>query len=262
VVRHILVLMPADLIFPGAPLVLLLAAGSICAQSSDPRPAYEAASVKLNNSGSTSTSSNGSKGQIVFTNSPLHRLVERAYDVKPYQVIGPEWMDNIRFDISAKYPPDTKPADRATMLRTLLEDRFKLAAHRETREMAGYVLVVAKGGCKLKPVEPGGSSTNTNGGLITTLSAKKASMEQLAAIVSRELGEVVIDRTGLDGVYDFELRWTKDDSKSATTDSGPSEPLPTLPVALQDALGLRLQAQKVPVEVIVVDHLERMPIEN
>jgi uncharacterized protein (TIGR03435 family) len=239
-------------------IIVFLASGAAFAQPQDSRPAYVAASVKPNTSGSENTSSNGSKGQVVFTNQTLKRLIERAYNVKPFQLTGPDWMDSIRFDIAAKYPPDTKNEDRALMLRTLLEDRFKLAVHRQLKDMPGYVLVVGKS-FKLKPVEPGGSDTNGQGGRVRTLTAKKTSMAFLADLLARNLGEVVVDKTGIDGVYDFELRWTNDDQ---TSNDGGADTAPTLFTALQETLGLRLQRQKVPVEMVVVDHAERVPTEN
>src|SRR5207245_2058525 len=114
-------------------------------------------------------------------------------------------------------------------------------------------------GFKLKPVEPGGSDTNTNGGRVRSLTAKKTSMAQLADLIARNLGEVVVDKTGAGGVYDFELRWAKDDQ---TPNDADADPAPSLFTALQERLGLRLQPQKVPVEIVVVDHVERVPIEN
>jgi len=241
-------------------MIALLAAGAVFAQPQDARPAYEAASVKLNTSGSGGSSSQGSKGQIVFTNQTLKRLVERACGVKPFQVTGPAWMETVSFDIAAKYPPDMRNDDRSLMLRTLLEDRFKLAVHRESKDMPGYALVAAKSGFKLKPVEPGGSGTESKGdGARTTLAAKKTSMAGLADFVARSLGETVVDKTGIDGVYDFELRWTSDDQNPNGSDA---DTPPSLFIALQETLGLRLQPQKVPVEIVVVDHVERVPTEN
>jgi uncharacterized protein (TIGR03435 family) len=237
-------------------LIALFAAGAALGHPQDARPTYEAASVKLNTSGSVGSSSRGSKGQVVFTNQTLKRLIERAYTVKPFQVVGPGWIENVSFDIAAKYPPDSKDDDRSLMLRTLLEDRFRLAVHRTTKEMPGFALVVAKGGFKLKPVEPGGSSTDSNGGRVRTLTAKKTSMAQVADFVARTLGETVVDQTGIDGAYDFDLRWTTDDQNPDAA------PAPTLFIALQETLGLRLQPQKVPVELLVVDHVERVPTEN
>jgi uncharacterized protein (TIGR03435 family) len=241
------------------PPILFLAAAAIFAQPQGPRPAYEAASVKINSSASGSSSSHGSKGQIVITNLTLKSLIERAYTVKPFQVTGPNWMEAVHFDIAAKYPPETKPDERSLMLRTLLEDRFKLAVHRESKDVPGFALVVAKSGFKLKPVEPGGSSTDHNGGRVQTLKALKISMAQLADFVARTLGEAVVDQTAIEGVYDFELRWTNDDQPPTGVDAPQAPPLLT---ALQETLGLRLQPRKVPVELVVVDHVERVPTEN
>jgi uncharacterized protein (TIGR03435 family) len=231
-----------------------LAAGAVFSQ-----PVYEAASVKLNNSGSGSSNSNSTKGQIVMTNVPLKRLIERAYNVKPFQVTGPEWMESVRVDISAKYPPDTKREDQPLMLRALLEERFKLAVHRKPQDLPGFGLVVAKGGFKLKPVpDEGGSSTSNNGGRVRTLTVKHASMAQVADLIARSLNEMVVDQTGIAGVYDFEMRWTNDEGKAddAEVDA------PSIFTALQETLGLRLRPEKVPGEVIVVDRVERVPVEN
>lgn len=240
-------------------LILLAAAGAL-AQVPDSRPAYEAASIKVNNSASGNSSSNSSRGQIRFTNVMLKSLIERAYRVKPFQVTGPSWMEDVRFDIVAKYPEGSANDQHAPMLRTLLEDRFKLAVHRETKEMPGYALVVAKSGFKLKPAGPGSSSTSTNSnGRVWKLTVKSTSMEQLADLLSRQLGQMVHDETGIQGVYDFEFRWTPNDQSAPASDA---EALPSLFTAVEETLGLRLRPQKVPVEVIVVDHVEREPIEN
>lgn len=231
-------------------LFLMLAA--VCAHAQNARPVFEAAAIK-DPTPSDGSSSHGTRGQLVMTNQPLRRLIERAYLVNPFQVVAPAWVGDARFDISAKYPPGTKDDDRILMLRSLLEDRFGLQVHRETKEAPGYALVVAKGGFKLTPAEGGDDSENSSGGLVNKLTVKHVSMARLAAIVARDLGEMVVDKTGIDGVYNFELRWTKADTQDDT---------PTLFTALQETLGVRLQPQKVPVEIIVVDHVERKPTEN
>jgi uncharacterized protein (TIGR03435 family) len=145
------------------------------------------------------------------------------------------------------------------MLRTLLEDRFKLRVHRESKEMPGYALMVAKRGFTLQPVEPGGASTSTSGGRVRTLTAWRTSMAVLADVISRGLDQMVVDKTGLEGVYDFELRWTPDDLSPSGSDA---DAAPSLSTALQETLGLRLQHQKVPVEIVVVDQVQRVPTEN
>ncbi|HEY3835619.1 MAG TPA: TIGR03435 family protein [Bryobacteraceae bacterium] len=240
-------------------LLLVTAAAAVFAQTPGVRPAYEVASIKLNTSASNGSSSRGSQGQITFTNQTLKRLVERAYNVKSFQVTGPDWMESLHFDIVAKYPTDAENEARTRMLRTLLEDRFKLAAHLESKEMSGYTLVVAKHGFRLKPVEAGRSDTNGEGGVIRTLTAHKTSIAFLADLLARNLGSMVVDQTGIEGVYDFTLRWSPDDRGSHV---GDAESAPSLFTAIQESLGLRLQAGKIPVDIVVVDHIEREPSEN
>lgn len=150
--------------------------------------------MKLDTTGSSHSGTDGTKGQIVMTNLSLHRLIERACNVKPTQVAGPDWLESVRVDIAAKYPPDAKDGDRTLMLRTLLEDRFKLAVHSETGQLPGYTLLVAKGGFKLKPIEAEDDDTDHHGGSIQTLTAKATSMAVLADLLSRYLNIVLIPR--------------------------------------------------------------------
>jgi uncharacterized protein (TIGR03435 family) len=239
--------------------IVLFAVGVGWTQPS--RPAYEAASIKVNTGGTNGSSSNGTRGQVVFNNQTLHRLVERAYGLKPFEVFGPDWIGDVRFDITAKYPAEMKNEDRPAMLRTLLEDRFRLAVHRETRELPGYALVAVKSGFKLKPVE-----SNDNGGTdsmtdhnVVTLTGKSSSMGELADWVARRLSVEVVDKTGTPGVYDYKVSYPMDERTSNAKD--PDALMALVSDALRP-LGLRLQAQKVPVEVVVVDHAERVPTEN
>jgi len=232
----------------------------VFALAQDARPAYDVATIKLDACGGLK-SNRASADQLISTNQTLKQLVVLAYSVQPYQVIGPAWMESVCFDITAKYPPGTKFSDRWLMLRTLLEDRFKLAAHHETKEMSGYALVVDKGGFKLKPSDAGeGSTSGGDQGHVWTFNARKIGMLVLAYELADSLGDVVVDQTGLDGVYDFKLRWASDDMSSPS--GSDANPAPSLFTALKDKLGLRLQRQKVPVDVIVVDHVERVPSEN
>jgi uncharacterized protein (TIGR03435 family) len=241
-------------------IVFVFAAVAAFAQPEGSRPAFEAASIKVNNSVSGNSSSNGSKGQVLMRNQTLKRLIERAFDVQPFQVSGPGWIEDVRFDIAAKYPPDSKPEDRIAMLRTLLEDRFKLATHKETREMSGYSLVVAKTGFKLKPVDAAaGSDTNGTGARVRTLTAKRTTIASLANLLSRYLGQMVVDNTGIAGAYDFEFRWNAGDQADAPD---PTDTAPSLFTAVEETLGLHLRAQKIPVEIVVVDRVERAPVEN
>jgi len=119
-------------------------------------------------------------------------------------------------------------------------------------------MVVAKSGFKLKPVTDCDQSTQHNGGRIESLNAKCSSMERLAGLVSRYLGAMVENKTGLAGDYDYELRWSNQPPNGASE----AATVPTLGDALEETLGVRLQPQRIQTEVIVVDRLERMPIEN
>ena len=141
------------------------------------------------------------------------------------------------------------------MLQALLAERFKLEVHREPKVMSAYALVVAKGGPKMTAVEAGkGSSMNTNNNHLT---AKNTTMQRLADYLARQTGRPVVDQTELKGAFDFTLEWTPEESKSTSADAGPS-----LFTALQEQLGLKLQTHKLPVDILVVDHMERTPTEN
>lgn len=242
-------------------MILTLAATACWGQTPGARPTFEAASVKPNTSGSNSSSTHGSKGQLVAVNQSMHQLVERAYNVKAFQLTGPDWMDNVRFDVIAKYPENSTNEDRLVMMRTLLEDRFKLVAHTDTKEMPGYALVIVKGGLKIKPVEKveGGTDSNSTNGAVK-FRATSISMKEMASYLARRLNSTVIDSTGNDALFSFQLNWQVDASNTGSVDRGADEF-----AAIQDAigtLGLHLQTQKVPVQVVVVDHIERVPVEN
>jgi len=214
------------------------------------------ASVKLD-TGSGQRSSRATADQITFTNQTLKQLVVIAYRVLPFQVEAPDWTESVRFDITAKYPLGTNDEDRMAMLRMLLEDRFHLAVHHESKQVSGYALVIAKGGFKLQPAEPGEGTVSENSqGSVAFLRATKTDMSVLAYYLGDYLGEAVVDQTGLKGVYDFQLRCANDSAGAS------AEPLPSLFTALQETLGLNLQRQKVPVDIIVIDHADRTPVEN
>jgi uncharacterized protein (TIGR03435 family) len=241
----------------GLTRVWLPLCASCCIFSQTAPPAFEAASIKLNTSGSGSGGSKGSQGQVVFTNVSLRRLVQRAYGIQDFELVGPDWMANVKFDIAAKYPPGESTNDqRNLMLQTLLAQQFHLTIHRETKEMSAYALVVAKNGPKLEASKEGGNSTNSNRGRFNDTAV---SMAGLARQLADQLEHPVVDKTGLTGVYTLKLEWTPDEQPGSTAEStlGPS-----IFTALQDQLGLKLQTQKLPVEIIVVDRVDRTPVEN
>lgn len=237
----------------GAALLVCL---SIPARSQGARPAFDVASVKLDTGGGQ-RSNRSTTDQITFTNQTLKQLVVLAYRVLPFQVEAPDWAAVVHFDITAKYPPGTSYEDRMLMLRTLLEDRFHLAVHHESKQVSGYALVIAKGGFKLQPSEHGEGNVSENSqGSTSFLRATKINMSILTYYLGDDLGEAVVDETGLKGVYDFQLRWAND-SAGASAESAPS-----VFTALQETLGLNLERKKVPLDTIVVDRLDRDPVAN
>jgi uncharacterized protein (TIGR03435 family) len=195
-------------------------------------------------------------GRIRIINEPIKLLVRQAFQVQNTQISGgPEWLDSDRYDIEAKTGRAEKPrpGDLAPLLQALLAERFHLKFHRETREMSVAALVVNPRP-KLKASEGEANAMSTHAGAGKShVVATGVTMATLAAYVSNRLGRVVIDKTGLSGAYDFELDWSPNEETEA--------PAPQLVTALREQLGLRLEPQKGPVEVLVIERLER-PSEN
>jgi uncharacterized protein (TIGR03435 family) len=206
--------------------------------------------------GSRGESIETSAGGLTMRNVTLRSSISWAYNVQDFQVTGVLGAD--RFDIAAKTAaPATVPTLRA-MLGTLLAERFKLAFHRQTKDLRALALVVAKGGPKLRGVQedaPGLLRPN-NGAMV----AQHASMAEFAATLSGPLRTPVVDRTGLTGRYDFTV-----DLSPHFADAKPGErPDMTAIVmsALREQLGLNLEARKELVEILVIDHADRSPSEN
>ena len=217
----------------------------------------------------------------------LRSLIKFAYNLNlDEQVVGCGPIGDKRFVIEAKMDADTvaamaklpledRQAQQRKMLETLLADRFKLKAHPDNKEMSHYEITVAKSGLKLKedvsndkPEDGAGEAKDAKpalraGGMMIDdhgrLEGRTVSIASLANILSMLLHQKVEDKSGLTGKYNFTLKWTPDDraqSDAAATDSGPS-----IYTAVQEQLGLKLDAVKGPVDTVVVDHLE-MPSEN
>jgi uncharacterized protein (TIGR03435 family) len=219
-------------------------------------PAFEVASVRLNRSGDFSSSaSRFPGGRITITNNTLKDLIRYAYDLKDYQVFGgPGWIHSERYDIAAKADGDPGADKLRSMLQTLLAERFGLKVHRETKAMPAYQLVVLKEGSRLrKSKEPASSlSIFRNRGQIT---ARKTSMAQLANGLSGLLSRAVVDKTGISGSFDFTLEYAPLDIET------PQDSLPSIFTALQEQLGLRLEARTLSIEVLVVDEAQQL-VEN
>ena len=185
-------------------------------------------------------------------------LIQQAFGLKEFQVSGgPSWLVNDNFDFLAKTttPVDLAPKVLQPLLQSLLADRFHLKFHRETKELPVYWLVAAKGGPKLTPHTGGGGvSTNSNGnGVSEKMNATNLSMAGFAGFLAAGMDRPVIDHTAIKGEFDLKLEWSPD---QATDSTGPS-----VFTALQEQLGLRLESNKGPVEILVVDSIDK-PTEN
>jgi uncharacterized protein (TIGR03435 family) len=230
--------------------------------------AFEVASIKPNSSGATNSSTSGRAGSFTASNVTARDLIIYAYRLRPFQFAGgPGWIGSDRFDIQAR-PPENATDNRA-MARALLRDRFKLVAHTETRQEQVYALVLARSDGRLGPAlkastqncaasQPGAASpcginTSVNN-TVGRMTGTGQSMEALVnALGGFGLSRMVLDRSGLKGQFDFELRWTPD----AAAGQAQANDAPSIFAALQEQLGLRLESQRGPVEFLVVDSIER-----
>ena len=231
--------------------VLLLPLSMIALQNP---PAFEVISVKPSNADANSSGIDTRNGRIHGYNVTLRRCIMGAYGVGPNQIIGgPDWLDTDRFEINAKVDENVGGRILNTMFQTLLAERFKLVLHREMKPADAYVLELRDNRHKLEKGNDEGATTDNGRGHIV---ARNASMDRFAEILSRQMDRPVVNRTGLDGVFNINLQWTPD-SRSARPDDIAANQPPTIFTAIQEQLGLRLRAQKVPVEVIVIDHAEK-----
>jgi uncharacterized protein (TIGR03435 family) len=216
------------------------------------QPSFEVASVKLSDyrGGPLRITAGINPDGIDFSNVTPKMCIQRAYGLRPYQVNGPAWIDTERYRIVAKAAGAAPQNQILLMLQSLLVERFKLVVHRETREMTVYALVVSKNGPKLKEATDEGATQIAPDGRETVF--ERVGMGQLAGVIARTLDRPVVDATGLKGLYNFRLAWADD--------ADPAE-APSIFTALTEHLGLKLESRKAPVEMLVVDRIEK-PSEN
>jgi bla regulator protein blaR1 len=266
------------------------------------RPRFEVASIKPNVSNDGRISVNRTGSRYTASGISLSLLIRNAYNVQEFQVLGlPAWSNNDRFDIVATMPPDSDappiagaPSRQALMVQGLLEERFQLTVHKETRDMPVYALVMAnadrrlgpslrrstvdcaaliaaaRGGGSRPPAPPAGELPPCSSSVAPgTIVVRSQTMAEIATALSRltntgsSLGRLIVDRTGLEGYYDVDLHFTPD----RMPNFGPAGPPPGLPAidpdaasiyaAMREQLGLKLDSQRAPVDVIVVDRVEK-----
>jgi len=203
-----------------------------------------------------------SPGRFTLTGYSLMSLIESAYSVREYQVLNaPGWMSSERWTLEGELTQPVRMFSYMQLLQPVFADRYHLKVRRETRTMTIYLLMVAKGGLKLKPAEEGAQQGTRYGNMIVD---KKYDVARLAQDLSGNLNIPVVDKTGLKGIYDMDLEWTPDPARRDFGDvrdpddiPAPAPSRPEIFTAIKEQLGLELKAEKGPVDVIVIEHAER-----
>lgn len=250
-------------------IVVLLLRASI-GSGQRPAPQFEVASIKASNPSAPRPGRLGaipvltSSGRLTARNAKLTELIKGAYAVEDYQVSGgPAWIDSAGFDVEAKSTDRANRDQLLLMLRPLLADRFKLAIHRETKELAVYALVVAKNGPKFHALSadeascwPGCAASPGK-----TNHLRQRDLPSLATYLTR-LGSdrPVIDKTGLTGYFSLDLDMSKIMSEAAQSGEPPSNGgiFEATVNSIQDELGLKLSPTRAPIEMLVIDHAEKL----
>lgn len=242
-----------------------------------PRQRFEVASIKRTPNDPPGNRFSPTPGRFYAEHVSVRFLIWYAHDIEDFRIIGgPSWIDSEKYDLDARAPGATLQQVRGPLLRQLLEDRFRLVAHRETREIPAFVLTTARGGPQLRmaadgacqprvpgaPLAPGQRPADFCGFLGmggNDLRGTAIEMKDLAGILSMHLRRLVIDETGVTGKFNVALKWTPDDTVAGAPP--PDGAPPSFFTAIQEQLGLRLEAAQRPGEVLVIDRVAR-PTEN
>jgi uncharacterized protein (TIGR03435 family) len=282
-------------------LVLLAAANNSAQSTLPPRMRFEVASVRPSSPAASSGGVRMDGAQVHVSGFTLREYIARAYSVRPTQVLGPDWLETERFDVDANLPEGSKPSQIPLMMQALLEDRFALRQHRDQKDMPMYALTIGKPPLRLKEspdenrseakpeaavdvtvrVGAGGVSVDLGHGASYNFSAtgkfdgKRMTVAMIASTLERFADRPVLDMTGLTGIYDVSFEMTPEDyqalSVQAAINAGvrlPPQAMNLLertgnPLPLATAqLGLKLDARRAPVEVVVVDGVRRVPLDN
>jgi len=249
-------------------IATLILSTAIAVSAQTEKPTFEVASVRTSPPGQDGRdwgppSTEVAPGNLVMRNTSLADAIRWAYDVQRYQIIGPAWLDDLRFDILAKAGSPTPSAELRLMLQSLLGERLKMAVHRENREMSVLILTVGKNGHKLKETTVEGSPSFRTEAL--KLVGQGASIGQMTEFLSRELRTPFLDQTGLKGKYDYTLdisAFITDELRQAARNGPPMEAPIIVGTALREQLGLKLDSSKASIPVVVIDRIEKQPTEN
>jgi uncharacterized protein (TIGR03435 family) len=258
------------------------------AQQATDKPRFEVASIKPSDPNAANAvwvGMSADRALVSYTNITLKDCIRAAYRVRDFQVIGPEWISDVRFEITAKLAVGASPDQIPEMLQVLLAERLKLTLRRDTKEQAVYALTAGKDGVDLKPAEAKiddqsltalGSDGKPRPAMMfqfspsgVRLTAASASLASFVELMSRFTERPVVDMTGLKGQYEFNLTFAPETIRGLPAASvlgsdgttASSDPAPSVFDAVKQH-GLRLEARKAPLEILTVTHLEKTPTEN
>jgi uncharacterized protein (TIGR03435 family) len=235
-----------------------------------------------------------SPGRVVYEEHSLKDLLFLSFRVPFFRLPTPQWMEEEFFDVAATLPAGATTDDVPLMLQHLLEERFQLKLHRESRNLTGYVLALGKSASKLTPSPPAPAGEIQPTGLprkldldkegfailptglatlitvpsqngVTRVTAARQPLSTLISYLGRILQQPVVDETGLTGTFDFHLAYAASrapERVDATALPEASEPAPTIVQAVEKQLGLRMERRRMPVDILVIDHIERRPVGN
>jgi uncharacterized protein (TIGR03435 family) len=235
-----------------------LAATALCAQAQPPKPAFEVASVKRGSDGGPAgdipRNMDDSPGHFAMRNVPLRFAIEWAYDLKDFQVVGPEWIKvDERYDIIANAPGRATNEEMRVMLQTLLAERFQMKSHFEKREMLVYALLPGKGEPKLTKADPKSPQTLADG-------FHNFPLSRMTFMLTRRMDRPVLDLTGIQGNFDYKVDLSGLGQKMGS--SGYDGEGRSVFQAIQEDLNLKLEPRKHPVDVLVIDSVSKVPTKN
>jgi uncharacterized protein (TIGR03435 family) len=252
---------------------------TLCTQTASELPSFEVADVKVNKTANADASFRMlPSGQVAIRHASMKDLIQGAWNLEDYAITGgPNWIDTEYYDVAAKAPPQTPMHSMELMLQRLLQERFNLAIHTESKVMPVFAMMVAKGGLKMQEspagVVDGNCRISRTAGVLRR-DCKNVSLEGLASqLPGWATGYIkipVIDRTGLKGNYDFTLAWTgravlnggNANGEKVSDDNGAGGNGLTVFEALEKQLGLKLESRKEAVTVTVIDRVQRVPSDN
>ena len=240
--------------------MLRILSGVLLISAAVGQPVFDVASVRASvagkGEGKRRENIQASPGSLSMRNVTLKSAIQWAYHVMSYQVSGPDWINFDRYDISAK-AADGADKQLQLMLQALLAERFKLAIHRETKELPCFVMVAAKGGLKFheSDIADGEPVVNSDKASMS-VEVKGVPADRFVDMLSTLLHAPVINNTGLSGRYDAKVNISKY-LPDGSGKEGAFDPISTILLGLQEELGLKLELEKSAVDVVVIDHIER-----